>query len=435
MNRRHFLKHSTATTLLSTAAGAVTLSRAQANPNDRIAIGVIGVGKQGVSDFTKAMKFPQTQMVAMCDVVAERRENGRKIANDYYAKLNNQPGYDGVKTYEDFRELLARDDLDAVMVVTPDHWHAIPVVAAAKAKKDIYCEKPISRTIAEGRAMVKAVQDNRIVFQTGSQQRSDRRFRQACELVRNGRIGKLRRVTAGLPAGRPDLNGWGARKKPEPIPDGFDYDFWLGPAPKATYCPARCFVNFRWIFDYSGGMVTDWGGHHPDIAQWGLGTERTGPVEIRNAKGEFPPDEVWNTATHFAFEAVFKSGDVLEVSSKARGGVTFEGADGRIWVDRGGIEAEPKSLLNEKIGANETHLYASDDHFGNFIDCILSRKETIAPAEIAHRSISICHLGNIAMRLGLSSLKWDPDKEVIIGNDEAARMLSYSMREPWKIEL
>ncbi|HRX53887.1 MAG TPA: Gfo/Idh/MocA family oxidoreductase, partial [Verrucomicrobiales bacterium] len=200
MNRRQFLHQSAATTLLSTVAGAVTLSKAQAAPNARINIGVIGVGKQGVSDFTKAMKFPQTQMVAMCDVVGARRDNGKKIANDYYAKLNNQADYDGVKTYEDFRELIARADIDAVMVVTPDHWHAIPVVQAAKAKKDIYCEKPISRTIAEGRAMVNAVRDNKVVFQTGSQQRSeyDGKFRIAAELVRNGKIGELISVNVGV---------------------------------------------------------------------------------------------------------------------------------------------------------------------------------------------------------------------------------------------
>jgi predicted dehydrogenase len=199
-------------------------------------------------------------------------------------------------------------------------------------------------------------------------------------------------------------------------------------------------VTFRWIFDYAGGMITDWGGHHPDIAQWGMGTERSGPIEIRNAKGEFPPDELWNTAASFYIEAVYKSGVVLVVAdvdnktAKIREGVTFEGSEGKVWVTRGAIESEPASLLKSEIGPDEIHLYKSNDHYRNFIDCVLSRKEPIAPAEIAHRSVTICHLGNIAMRLGVSSLKWDPDKEQIIGNDEAAKMLSRPHREPWKLE-
>jgi predicted dehydrogenase len=278
------------------------------------------------------------------------------------------------------------------------------------------------------------VKRHRVVFQTGSQQRSDSNFRRAAELVRNGRIGKLHTVRCGLPGGRPDFGRTGDRKRPEPVPDGFNYDLWLGPAREAPYAPARTHVNFRWIYDYSGGQVTDWGGHHPDCAQWGMGTDTTGPVEIRNAKGEFPPDPLWDTATDFYFEAHYASGVRLIVSNREkRGGVTWEGSDGWVWADRGRHDASSKEILNSEIGPNEIHLYRSDHHFRNFIDCVVSRKEPVAPAEVAHRSITICHLGNIAMRLGKSSLKWDPAKERIVGDAEANKMLSRPYRKPWKL--
>ena len=208
---------------------------------------------------------------------------------------------------------------------------------------------------------------------------------------------------------------------------------WLGPAPDAPYAPAHCHVNFRWIYDYSGGQVTDWGGHHPDCAQWGMGTELTGPIEIRNAKGVFPPDELWNTATEYTFEAVYENGVTMIVSNKEKMGVTFEGTKGKIHVDRGKLEADPKSLLDSKIGPDGIHLYKSDDHFRNFIDCVISRQPTAAPVEVAHRSITICHLGNIAMRLNREKLRWDPRTEQIIGDDEAAKMLSRPYRAPWAL--
>lgn len=278
-----------------------------------------------------------------------------------------------------------------------------------------------------------AVSKHKVVFQTGSQQRSDPKFRLACELVRNGRIGNLRTVRVGLPGGRPDLAKSGDRKDPEPVPEGFDYDRWLGPAPAAPYAPARCHVNFRWVLDYSGGQVTDWGGHHPDCAEWGMGTEMTGPVEIRNVKGEFPPDKLWNTATEFSFEAVYENGVTMLISNKERMGVTFVGSEGTVYANRGKIETDPESLRDSVIGPDEIHLYKSDDHFRNFIDCVVSRGPTAAPVEVAHRSITICHLGNIAMRLGREQLRWDPRTERVVGDDEANAMLSRPYRDPWKL--
>jgi predicted dehydrogenase len=207
---------------------------------------------------------------------------------------------------------------------------------------------------------------------------------------------------------------------------------WLGPAPEAAYCPARCHVNFRWILDYSGGQITDWGGHHPDIAQWGMGTELSGPVEIRNARGKWADDGLYNTAVEFTFEAIYDSGVRLVVSNRSRGGVTFEGSEGMVWVNRGAIESKPDNLVYSDIGERETHLYKSENHFRNFIDCVLSRKEPVAPIEQAHRSITIAHLGNIALRLG-RNLKWDPAAEHVVDDAEANRMLSRPMREPWSL--
>ena len=447
LNRRRFLQ-GTAVGLgaigFPTVVPASALGRdGKTAPSNRITLGIIGTGNQGLNDIRSFLGDERVQIVAVCDVNRESpgywdggiagRDPARRLVEAHYAGQKAAGAYRGCEAYSDFRDVLARKDIDAVEVCTPDHWHAIPVIMAAKAKKDIYCQKPLSLTIAEGRAMSNAVKKHEVVFQTGSQQRSDSNFRRACELVRNGRIGKLHTVRCGLPGGRPDFGKTGNRKQPEPVPEGFDYDMWLGPAREAPYAPARCHVNFRWIYDYSGGQVTDWGGHHPDCAQWGMGTDYTGPVEIRAAKGEFAPDPLWNTATDFYFEAVYADGVKMIISNRERGGVTWEGTEGKVWADRGRHDADPKSILTSKIGPDEVHLYESNDHFRNFIDCVISRKEPVAPVEVAHRSITICHLGNIAMRLGRESVKWDPEKERILDDSEASKMLRRSYRSPWKL--
>jgi predicted dehydrogenase len=421
--------------------GSVLGLNGRVAPSNRVTVGIIGTGNQGFNDIRSFLRDERVQIVAVCDVNRESagywegkvggREPARRLVEEHYAKDKESGKYSGCKAYVDFREVLGRPEIDAVEICTPDHWHAIPVIEACKVRKDIYCQKPLSLTVAEGRAMSYAVAKTKVVFQTGSQQRSDARFRRACELVRNGRIGDLRTVRVGLPGGRKDYSGQGDRKQPEPVPEGFEYNRWLGPAPEAPYAPARCHVNFRWIYDYSGGQVTDWGGHHPDGAQWGMGTELTGPIEIRNAKAAFEPDVLWNTATEFSFEAVYETGVRMLVANTERMGVKFEGTEGWIYVNRGELETEPKTLLDSEIGPNEIHLYPSDDHFRNFIDCVLSRGPTAAPVEVAHRSITVCHLGNIALRLGRESLKWDPRTEQILGNNEAASMLSRPYRDPW----
>jgi predicted dehydrogenase len=405
-------------------------------------MGVIGTGNQGINDMRGMLGDERVQVVAVCDVNRESagywtgkvggREPAKRMVEERYASGKASGTYKGCDTYEDFRELIGRKDIDTVLIALPDHWHAIPVIAAAKAGKDIYGEKPLSLTISDGRAMSDAVKRYGRIFQTGSQQRSDWNFRRACELVRNGRIGKLHTVKCGLPGGTPDYSGRGSETAVVPVPEGFDYEMWLGPAPKAPYCPARCHVNWRWILDYSGGQVTDWGGHHPDCAQWGMDTEKTGPVEVINAKGTYHKDQLYNTATDYYFECIYKNGVKLIVSNKLRGGVTFEGSEGWVWANRGKHEAEPKSILDSVIKPGEVHLYKSDNHFRNFIDCVLSRQEPVAPIETAHRSITIAHLGNIAMQSG-RDVKWDPDNERFVNDSEADAMLTRPMRAPWRI--
>jgi hypothetical protein len=444
MNRREFLKTSAAV-----AAGAIVLPQIVPSsvfgadaPSKRVTMGFIGVGNQGTGDMRGFLQDSRVQVVAVCDVNRESkgywnnalggREPAKRIVNEYYANKTGNAEFKGCEAYEDFRELIARADIDAVETAVPDHWHAIPVIAAAKAGKDIYGQKPLSLTVSDGRAMANAVKRYGRIFQCGSQQRSDFNFRRVCELVRNGRIGKLQTVECGLPGGTPDYVGTNPSKQTQPVPDGFNYEFWLGPAPQAPYCPARCHVNWRWLLDYSGGQVTDWGGHHPDIAQWGMNTESTGPIEVINAKGVFNKNDLYNTATEYYFECIYKNGVKLAISNKLRGGVKFIGEGGWVWANRGSHEASSDAIKNSQIGPNDVRLYESNDHFRNFIDCVISRKEPIAPIETAHRSITLAHLGNIAMILG-RNLKWDPEKEKFVNDAEADAMLSRPLRSPWRM--
>lgn len=443
-NRRNFIKLTGMATVSAIAVPTIISSCARSKkgrtaPSDRINIGVIGSGNQAMNDINDFLQDDRVQITAVCDVNKYSkgywegkpggRDVGMKFVDGYYSKREGR-NYQSCRGYEDFREVIDRKDIDAVEVVLPDHWHSIPVLMAAKAGKDIYCQKPLSLTIPEGRAMANAARKYGIIFQTGSQQRSDWNFRRVCELVRNGRIGQLQTVECGLPGGTPDFGKTGHLTNIIPVPANFDYNMWLGPAPDAPYCPARTHVNFRWILDYSGGQVTDWGGHHPDIAQWGMDTEYTGPVKIQNAKAEWAQHPVWNTATEFYFECLYANGVKLIISNNVRGGVTFKGTEGWVYANRGSHEVFPDKLKDTVIGESEINLYKSDHHFRNFIDCILSRKETIAPAEIAHRSISMSHLGNIAMKLQ-QDLDWDPQAEKFINNEQANAMLHRPMREPW----
>ena len=438
MNRRQFLNLAPAII----PGSALGLNGAVA-PSNRIPIAIIGTGNQGFNDLKMFLRDERVQITAVCDVNRESpgywdggiagREPARNWIEWHYAREKRAGTYKGCTAYDDFRQVLDRKDIDAVHIAIPDHWHGVAVVAAAKAGKDIYGQKPLGLTIGEGRAMANAVKKHNRIFQCGSQQRSDVRFRKACEIARNGQLGKLLSVTCGLPGGIPDYGKTADRQDPEPVPEGFNYDMWLGPAPEAPYAPGRCHVNFRWILDYSGGQITDWGGHHPDIAQWGMGTELTGPVAIKNGQAQWAKEKLYNTATDFTFEAVYANGVTLKVSSRERQGVRFQGTDGWVWVNRGAIEASPQTLLDYVPGPNDVNLYRSIDHYRNFIDCVISRKEPIAPIEQAHRSITIAHLGNISLRVG-RDIRWDPQAEKIIGDDTANSMISRTLRKPWTLD-
>ncbi len=443
-NRRDFLKKTGLTVSgLITAPTIIPASALGKNgfvaPSDRINLAFIGAGNQAENDSRGFLQDERVQITTICDVNkrSDGYWDGKVAGREFIMEMVDQAygekygkKYKSTEGYEDFREVLELKDVDAVEIVTPDHWHAIPVMMAAAAKKDIYRQKPLALTVAEGRAMSDAVKHHKVIFQTGSQQRSNQHFRRVCELVRNGKIGKLHTVVCGLPGGTPDFGKTANLTETVPVPDGFNYDLWLGPAPEAPYSPCRTHVNFRWVLDYSGGMVTDWGGHHPDIAQWGMDTEYTGPLKIQNAKSIWSDHPIYNTATEFYFEAIYPNDLTLIVQSGADFGVTFKGTEGEVWATRNNHKVFPASLEKVEIGPNETQLYKSDNHYRNFIDCVISREEPIAPVEVAHRSISIAHLGNIAMMLD-QDLEWDPEKEKFKDNFAANQLLSRPMREPW----
>jgi predicted dehydrogenase len=367
----------------------------------------------------------RVQVVAVCDVDRGHRDDAKETAEKHYAEHKPSGEFKGIDTYGDFREVLARDDIDVVTIATPDHWHAPIAIAAAKAGKDMYCEKPLTRTIAEGRALSDTVRRTGRVLQVGSQQRSDRRFRLACELVRNGRIGSLHTIRVYLPGG--DETGL---HPPAPVPEGFDYDFWLGPAPWAPYAKERCHYNWRHQWDYAGGKLADWGAHHLDIAHWGMGMERSGPVEI-SGTGEWPKEGLWNMPVHYEVTYKYTNGVTVIAKDRADYGVSFEGSDGKVWVSREELRTEPASLAKTRFGPGDVRLYESTWHHGNFIDCVRTRREPIAPAEIGHRSASVCHLGNIALKLG-RRLHWDPDRERFVNDPEADRLLARANRAPWR---
>jgi predicted dehydrogenase len=344
--------------------------------------------------------------------------------------MMNKDWFADAKGFKDYRELLDNKDIQAVTIATPDHWHALVAAEALRKGKDVYCEKPLTLTIAEGQMLVKLAKETGRVFQVGSQQRSDDRFRLACELVRNGRIGKVKLVETRI--GGIDPAGVGPFK-PAPIPEGLDWEMWLGPAPKVAYIPQRCHYEFRWWYDYSGGKMTDWGAHHNDIAQWGLGMDGSGPVEVQ-ALGYFDPrPNCYDVHTDFLVHYRYGNGTVLLCTSGGENGVRFVGEDGRwIFVSRSTIKASSDKLLKEPLPATATRLYVSRNHMGNFLECVETRKPTICPADVGFRSVSVCHIGVIALRTG-KKLAWDPVAEHF-DDPEANKMLSRPMRSPWKLE-
>lgn len=425
-NRRHFLKSSGAAAAAA-ALPAWFLAREQASAaeaaprsaNDRPGIALIGCGGQGTGDCRSARRFGN--VVAVCDVDQKQAEKA--------AKTFTVEGI-GPVIYNDFRRVMERDDVHVIINGTPDHWHTLINLMAVKTGKDVYTEKPLTLTIDEGKRLVKAVKETGRVVQVGSQQRSDRNFRLACELVRNGRVGQLRRIVVGLPTGPRE-----GPFDPVPVPDGMDWDFYLGQTPKVDYNGHNAHWNFRWWYQFSGGQMTDWGAHHNDIAQWGNGTERSGPVEVngRSLVNMIPGG--YDAAAEYYIKFKYANDVTMIVLNDevVPNGVRFIGDKGAwIFVTRGKIEASRPELLSDPLPEDAIRLYRSDNHMADFFECVRSRKQPICDVEIGHRSISTAHLGVIAVRLGLP-LQWDPAKEQFTGDfaAEGNKMLVREMRKPY----
>jgi predicted dehydrogenase len=435
ISRRSFIKRCS---LAGAAAGLPTwfverdLAEAspvrKLGPNDRPAIALVGCGGQGRSDASNAKRLGD--IVAVCDVDAK---HSAAAAQQFTIGGKNPTIFD------DVRKVMERDDIQAIINATPDHWHTLVNLAAAKAGKDVYCEKPLTLTVDEGHHVISAVRKNNIVLQTGTQQRSSSRFRLACELVRNERIGKLKQITVWLPAGLRD--GPFASK---PIPAELNWDFWQGQTAKVDYVPQRCHTNFRYWYDYSGGTMTDWGAHHNDIARWAVGL--AGPVAIEGTPLTQPVPGGYTAFSDYEVTFTYANG-VRQIDKSTRdetiyggvakengqrNGLKFEGTNGWIWVNREEIEASDDALLSTPLPPGATRLYASNDHMSNFIDCVRSRKLPAADVETGHRSASMCHLGALALRLG-RKLEWNPEREKFTGDGahEANKMLAREMRKPF----
>ena len=434
MERRSFLK------LLAAGSASVAFPsivrpetlglNGKVAPSNRIALGYIGVGTQGGGHFRSNLHDAQFQTNGICDVDDSHVQKALDDMQKASATKREASGDKGCFTTSDFRELVARPDIDAVWISVPDHWHALPLIHAARAGKDIYAEKPLSLTIPEGQAMVRAVEESGVVCQIGSQQRSLANFQRAVQLARNGFLGKITGVHVVQPSGAgPQLK---APMPPQQVPTGFDYEMWLGPAPEAPYYKERCHWNFRWTFDYSGGQLTDWIGHHFDIAAWALGVNRTGPVAIRNARATFTPSPLYNTATDYSFEAHYANGTVINLTSEHRTGLRIEGENGWFWVSREESEFSNREWATVSFPTDGFHLDAVD-HTQNFIDCVKSRKTPICPIQEALLTVTVAHLANAAFRSGRSELQWDPERQAVVDAPDAAALLTRAYRSPWQL--
>jgi predicted dehydrogenase len=407
-------------TLASVRESAGT--RRRLNANSKLTLGLIGSGDRSKSLIGpligKGKHAEQVQWVAVCDVdTAHMDARATQIGTK-------------VDKIDDYRKLCDRKDIDAVLIVTPDHWHAAPAITAAKAKKDIYIEKPLTLTIAEGQPIIKAVRGNQRILQVGSQQRSEfgGKFRLAVELARNGRLGKIKEIRTAIGG---SLKG-GPFKEEAP-PATLNWDFWQGQTPAVPYIKERCHYQFRWWYEYSGGKGTDWGAHHNDIAQWVLDMDNSGPIRVES-NGEAPNiPNGYNCHTKFEIVYTYANGVQVVCTSDGDNGVKIIGEKGWIFVSRGKIDASDKKLLEEPLPDNAIRVYQSNDHMGNWLESVKSRKDPVCTAEVGHRSVTVCHLGNISLRLGGRKLSWDPKQETIVGDADAAKMLSREQRSPYKL--
>lgn len=447
-DRRRFLQQSAALTgaaAFPLVAPAWVVRGAETSPGNRVRLGCIGLGIQGTGNLKTFLGHPEAQVVAVCDVHEGQRQKGKEAVDTFY-------GNQDCAAYRDFRELIARRDIDAIQITTPDHWHPVIAIEAAKQGKHLYYEKPMGWSFRAAQAVRKAVHDHHVVFQFGTQQRSGGNFRFACELVRNRRIGELKTILVGVPGSVPCPT-----QPVEPVPRELDYELWLGPAPMKPYNfervrPYTPRPNESWtrnystwyhISDYCIGFIGNWGIHHLDIAQWGHGTEATGPVEVEG-RGAFPTEGLADCALTWQVENRFADGVTLvhmddETSkqhpSQKNGhghGILFLGTEGWVHVDRGGLDADPKSLLQSKLGANDLRLFKSDNHHGNFIDAVKGRTPPASPIDASVRSDTLAWLDQIAIKLG-RKLRWDPVKEDFVGDAEASALLDRPMRAPWSV--
>ena len=426
INRRQFLREAAGASVVAVGfpclAASSALGKAGAvAASNRIVMGAIGVGGQGTRHVGGGiwvqgggfLSKPEVQFVAVCDVNANNRNRARDIVNKHY-------GNNDCASYNDFRELVAREDIDAVLVATPDHWHVLTSIAAVKAGMDVYCEKPLSLTIRQAREVADTVKRYGRIFQTGTQQRSWREFRFACELVRNGYIGRVKSITVNV-GGPPQ---WSCNAPGEPEPKWLDWNMWLGPAPWRPYTSKIAPGGWMGYRDYSGGEMTNWGAHMFDTAQWAMGMDDSGPVEI------IPPDgKDYKVLTYKYANGTIMMRDKI---SREVPGVLFTGTEGKIEVSRDHLITEPESLVRQKLGPDEIHLYESKNHPDNFLQCIRTRERPASDAEVGCRSITVCHLGNIAYWLK-RALKWDPEKERFINDPEADKMIARAMRAPWRL--
>lgn len=458
-SRRHFVKNAFGGTLAAALpiSGFPTIVPSSVigknAPSNQINVGAIGNGRISRDhDMPGVLRSSQGRIIAVCDLDKKRVEAAKTYVNDFYTKKTGK-AYDGVKTYDDYRELLNNKDIDAVLISTPDHWHVIPAMHAVRAGKDVYMQKPASLTIAEGRMLSNEVHKFGRILQIGSQQRSMPQFKRACELVRNGRIGKLQSIIIGLPIDDPKQS---TVEPPMPVPPNLNYDMWLGPTPYATYTekrvhPQEGYGRPGWlrVEQFGAGMITGWGAHHFDIANWGMGTEYTGPVEV-SCKAEFPPaGNLWDVHGPFKSEMLFGNGVKVYASDSNPNGVKFIGSEGWIFVTRGNytasasdpisqsksskaLDASDPKILGSQIGENEIHLYESKDHHSNWLDSVISRRPPITPIEVGHRACTVCLLNHASMKLN-RKLDWDPIQERFKDDDEANAMLSRTNRYPYVI--
>ena len=466
LTRRNFIKAASAVSTAALVSRAPFARAGRAAASDRITLGVIGWGMMGPANTKVFLEQPDCQVVAACDL----DKNALQAAVD---TINTKYGNQDCKAYHDYGELLARDDIDAVMIAIPDHWHALVATAAANRKKDIYGEKPLARTILEQRAIVHAVQQNNVIWQTGSWQRSVAPFHKAAEIVRNGLIGNVVRVEVGLPAGHHDFAGTEPallaklatlpEKVTDPTliipgspawnlavtdpPPELDYDTWIGPSRMEPYIQARVHKNWRWNYNTGGGQLMDWIGHHGDIAHWGLGFDSTGPSEVEGV-GEFPnATAMWNTATKYNIECLYRkevTGYPVDVHMTIAGGsgainmgTKWIGTDGWVWVDRSGFDASNQDWVKMDALPDDLRkikLYESAEHRRNFLDSVKSRKPTITPVEVAHHSTIPGHLGLISM-MTQRKIHWNVDKEEIVDDPVANALLMRPYRSPWHLQL